>query len=339
MQTATKREAFGRVLVTGATGFLGRAVAEALEHEGHTVLRGARNRPAAAPAGQAWIGHGDIGPQTRWDAPLVGVETVVHLAGAAHLPETTMAASVDAFSRVNADGTARLASAAVGAGIRRLILMSSALVHGAASPLGRPFSEEDEPAPTNPYARSKLDAERRLMAAARGSGLQWVILRPPMVYGAQARGNFQRLVRLLRTGMPLPLGAATAPRTFIGIDNLAHAVVRCVEHQSAVNQVFLVGDREATSTADFVHRIAAALNRRVWTPRVPPVLLRTGFRLARRERDFERLFDPLELDTRRMRAELDWIPPMSLDEGLARALRPKSTIATVDPGRPAPRAA
>jgi nucleoside-diphosphate-sugar epimerase len=339
MQTATKHEAFGRVLVTGATGFLGRAVAEALERAGYAVVRGARHRPAAAPVGQAWIGHGDIGPQTRWNVPLTGVETVVHLAGAAHFPKTTMAASVNTFARVNADGTARLASAAVGAGIRRLILMSSALVHGAASPPGRPFSEGDEPAPTTPYARSKLDAERRLMAAARGSGLQWVILRPPMVYGPQARGNFQRLVRLLRSGMPLPLGAATAPRTFIGIDNLAHAVVRCVEHQRAANQVFLVGDREATSTADFVRRIAAALNRRVWTPRIPPVLLRTGFQLARREGDFERLFHPLELDTGRIRTALDWMPPMSLEEGLARALHPKSTIPSSDPGRPAPRGA
>jgi|SRR5262245_14234013 len=203
MQTPTKREAFGRVLITGATGFLGRAVAEALERAGHAVLRGARNRPAAAPAGQAWIGHGEIGPQTRWDATLADVETVVHLAGAAHLPDTPMAAPVDAFARINADGRARLASAAVGAGIRRLILMSSPLVHGAASPPGRPFSEED----------------------------------------------------------------------------------------------------------------------------------------ARRERDFERLFHPLELDARRMRTKLNWMPPMSLDEGLARALDPKSTIASVDRGRPAPWAA
>jgi len=186
--------------------------------------------PAAAPVGQAWIGHGDVGPQTRWEAALEGVETVVHLAGLAHLSDASVVAAADAFSHVNAEGTARLAAAAVGAGIRRLVLVSSALVHGEASP-GRPLSEEDEPAPTSPYARSKLASERRLIAAARGSGLQWVILRPPMVYGAKARGNFRRLAGLVRTGLPLPLGSATAPRTFIGIDNLADAVVRCVEHQ------------------------------------------------------------------------------------------------------------
>jgi nucleoside-diphosphate-sugar epimerase len=334
MQMDRKGKAFARVLVTGATGLLGRAVAEALESRGHVVRRGARNRPAATPAGQVWICHGDVGPQTRWDAALEGVETVVHLAGLAHLSDQAAASATDAFSRINGAGTARLASAAVGAGVCRLVLVSSALVHGETSP-GRPFSEEDEPAPISRYAHSKLDSERRLIAAAGGSGLQWVILRPPMVYGAHARGNFRRLVALVRTGLPLPFGSATAPRTFIGIDNLADAVVRCVEHQHAANQVFLVGDNEATSTADFLHRIAAALNRRVWTPRVPTVLLRNGFRLARRERDFHRLFDPLELDTSRMRSLLEWTPPISLEEGLRRAVRSAPTIAAIASRRPA----
>ena len=224
-----------------------------------------------------------------------------------------------AFTRVNAQGTARLAAAAVGAGVRRLVLVSSALVHGEASP-GRPFTEDDAPAPASPYARSKLNSERRLMAAARGSALQWVILRPPMVYGAGAQGNFRRLVGLVRTGLPLPLGAATAPRSFIGIDNLADAVVRCVEHGRAANQVFLLGDAETTSTADFIGRIGRALGRRARTPRVSAALLRTAFRLAGRERDFRRLFDPLELDTSRIRTLLGWSPPVSLDEGLRRAL-------------------
>ena len=308
------------MLVTGATGFLGRAVAEALDRAGHDVLRGGRIASAAAPAGERWIGYGDVGPATRWDEALAGVDVVVHLAGLAHLPDGVAATAADTFARVNAAGTARLASAAVGAGVRRLILMSSGLVHGEASP-GRPFTEADEPAPASPYARSKLDSERRLMAAARGSALQWVILRPPMVYGARAGGNFRRLVDLVRTGLPLPLGAATAPRFFIGIDNLTAAVVRCVEHSRAANQVFLLGDAETTSTADLIHRIAGALGRRVWTPSIPPALLRTAFRLTGRERDYRRLFDPLEIDSSRIHTLLDWSPPVSLDEGLRRAVR------------------
>ena len=316
----TDRNSSSRVLVTGATGFLGRAIAEALARAGHDVLRGGRVEPESAPASERWIGYGDVGPTTRWERTLNAVDTIVHLAGLAHLPDEAAAEAAPTFTRVNAEGTARLASAAVGVGVRRLILVSSALVHGEASS-GRPFTEADVPAPASPYARSKLDAERRLVAAARGSALQWVILRPPMVYGARAKGNFRRLVALVRTGLPLPLGAATAPKTFIGIDNLADAVVRCVEHPSAANQVLLLGDAETTSTADFIPRIVQALGRRAWTPRVPPTLARTAFRLARRERDYRRLFDPLELDASRIRTLLDWRPPVSLDEGLRRAVR------------------
>jgi nucleoside-diphosphate-sugar epimerase len=319
MQTGSNPEASGRVLVTGATGFLGRAVAEALGRAGHDVLRGGRRAPAAS-GGERWVGYGDVGPATRWDEALAGVDAVVHLAGLAHLFDATAATAARTFTRVNAEGTARLASAAVGAGVRRLILMSSVLVHGEASP-GRPFIEADAPAPASPYAHSKLDSERRLVAAARGSALEWVILRPPMVYGPRAAGNFRRLVGLVRSGLPLPLGAATAPRTFIGIDNLADAVVRCVTDERAANQVFLVGDAETTSTRELINRIATALGRREWTPRVSPALLRAAFRLAGRERDYRRLFDPLELDSSRIRSLLGWSPPVSLDEGLRSAVR------------------
>jgi UDP-N-acetyl-alpha-D-quinovosamine dehydrogenase len=313
-------QSLSRVLVTGATGFLGQAVADALAKAGHDVLRGARTVPAIARAGTRWIGYGEVGPATRWEAALAGVEVVVHLAGLAHLPDAVAATAAETFTRVNAEGTARLASAAVGAGVRRLVLVSSALVLGEASP-GRPFTEDDEPAPAGTYARSKLDSERRLVEAARGSALEWVILRPPMVYGAGAGGNFRRLVKLVRTRAPLPLGAATARRTFIGIDNLADAVAHAVEHPLAANQVFLIGDAETTSTADFVHRIAAATGRGVWTPRVPPALLRAAFRAAGRERDYRRLFDPLEVDISHIRDSLGWSPPLSLEDSLRRALR------------------
>jgi nucleoside-diphosphate-sugar epimerase len=142
-----------------------------------------------------------------------------------------------------------------------------------------------------------------------------------MVYGAGARGNFRRLVGLVRTGLPLPLGAATAPRSFIGVDNFADAVISCLTHPRAANQVFLVSDAETTSTADFVRRIAGVLGRRAWLPAVPPSLLRPTFGLAGRALDFRRLFDPLDLDCSRIRTQLDWSPPMSLDEGLQRAVR------------------
>jgi nucleoside-diphosphate-sugar epimerase len=314
-------------LVTGATGFLGQGVARALARAGHDVVRGARVVPAAAGGG-VWVGYGDVGPDTRWDDVLAGINTVVHLAGLAHLPDEAAASAAEAFHRVNVDGTIGLAHAAVRAGVRRVILMSSALVHGQTSTC-RPFKETDPPAPRTPYARSKLGSERGVQQAARGSRLQWVILRPPMVYGAGAGGNFRRLVGLARANVPMPLGAATAARSFIGIDNLADAVVRCVEHPAAVNQTFLVADAETTSTVGLVRHIADALQRRVWMPYVPPLLLRAVLAAIGRSRDADRLLEPLELDTTRICTLLDWSPPVSLAEGVRRAVATHSKAASM----------
>ena len=257
-------------------GFLGRAVAEAL---------GARG-PRCACAARAQCGRrsrarlGRLRRRRRRSLPGTARSTVsttvVHLAGLAHLPDATAAAAAETFARVNAEGTARLASAAaVGAGVRRFVLMSSALVHGQASP-GRPFTEDDAPAPASPYARSKLDSERRLHGGRDGVSAAMGDPAPADGLRRRARGATSAgWSQLVRAGVPLPLGAATAPRSFIGIDNLADAVVRAVEHPRAANQVFLVADAETTSTVDLVH-----LHRRrrsvgaFWTPHVPAALLR-----------------------------------------------------------------
>ena len=283
---------------------------------GYDVLRGSRSA-LSATSGEDWLPYGDFGPSTPWEGLLIGVDVIVHLA-ASHLANATTAAAAEAFIVSTSKVPDALHAAAAAAGVRRLILMSSALVHGETSP-HRPFTEEDEPNPISPYACSKLQSERRLRIAA-GSALQWTILRPPLVYGARARGNFRRLVELVRKGLPLPLGAATAPRSFIGVDNLADAVVRCIEDDSAANQVFLLGDAESSSTADLVRRIAATLARPVMVPRISPTLVRSAFQLARRGRDYHRLFDPFALDGSRIRATLDWSPPISMEDGLRRAL-------------------
>jgi nucleoside-diphosphate-sugar epimerase len=314
-----RRSAAGRVLVTGATGFIGSATAAALERAGHEVIRAARALPAGASP-QRWVVHGDIGPATPWQPALAGIDAVVHAAGLAHLPDESAARAAEAFDRVNATGTARLAAAASAAGVRRFVLLSSALVHGWTH-AGRPLTEADTPAPQTAYARSKLDAEQRLRDAAGAQGtMSWVVLRPPLVYGPGVKANFRRLMRIAATGLPIPLGAATAPKSFIGIDNFASAIARCLAHAGAANQTFLVCDAETTSTADVIGRLAAAQGRRAWLPAVPATLLRPAFAALGRGRDFDRLFAPLAIDCQRIRTTLAWTPPVSLDEGLRRAV-------------------
>jgi len=306
----------GRVLVTGATGFLGGAVAAALSSAGCAVLRGARTGPGSVRDGEAWIGYGEIGPETNWDVALDGVHTIVHAAGLAHLEDRAGAA--ERLWQVNVGGAASLAACAVARRVSRFILISSVAVNGSTT-AGRPFSEDSGEHPDNSYALSKLEAEMRLKDIARGTGMECVILRPPLVYGFGARGNFRRLVNLVRSGLPLPLGSATAPRSFIAIDNLTSVIRRCVEHPAAANQTFLVRDAELASTVHLIHGIAAALGRRVWTPRIPASVMRAAFNLAGREGDFRRLFAPLDIDCGKVRKLLDWSPTVSMAEGLRRA--------------------
>ena len=227
----------------GATGFLGRAVAAALAGAGHDVVRGAR----AIAGRRRRRGVGRLRRRRpgipRWDGALDGIDVVVHLAGLAHLPDEMAAAAADAFARVNAEGTARLAAAAAHAGVRRFVLMSSALVHGAGEPRAALHRGRRAGAGNALCALQARLSERRLTAAARGSALQWVD--PAPADGVRRRGARQLPPsgQLVRAGVPLPLGAATAPKSFIGIDNLADAVVRAVEHPRAAGQVFLVGRR------------------------------------------------------------------------------------------------
>ena len=316
-QSESARILRGRVLVTGATGFLGGAVAAHLSSTGCAVLRGARTTPSTPRLGEDWIGYGEIGPETGWDVALEGVDTIVHAAGLAHMDDDAGGPAM--HWRVNTEGTAILAASAVERRVRRFILISSIAVNGSAIS-GEPFTEVCVEHPGNAYACSKLGAEMRLKEIALGTDMEYVILRPPLVYGCSARGNFPRLVSLVRSGLPLPLGCATAPKSFIAIDNLTSVIRRCVEHPSAANQTFLVSDAELVSTVDFIHAIATALGRRVWTPRIPAHAMRAAFKLAGRERDFRRLFEPLLIDSRKVCKFLDWSPPLPMVEALRRAI-------------------
>jgi nucleoside-diphosphate-sugar epimerase len=223
------------------------------------------------------------------------------------------------FRAVNAAGSAALARAARTAGVRRLVLLSTTTVYGDRSH-GRPFDESSPPAPATPYAQSKLEAEQLVAGILKGSPTELVVLRPPLVYGPGAKGNFARLVRLVQRGIPLPLGSVRNKRSLVFVDNLADAIMRALDHPAATGRTYVVSDGEDVSTPDLIARLAAALGRQPRLFAVPPALLRLVGALLGRGDEIGRLLDDMAVDSSRIRTELGWRPPFTVDEGLSRSV-------------------
>lgn len=302
-----------RILVTGATGFVGRALVRRLAADRRAVR--AAVRAPAAPAAVETVAVGEIGPDTDWSAALRGVDAVVHVAARAHVLRESSAEAHARYRAVNTLGALRLAEAAAAAGVRRFVFLSSARVHGERS-IDAPFTESSPLLATDPYGRSKAEAELGLAALARDSRLEPVILRPPLVYGPEARGNFARLVALVARGVPLPLGAVRNRRSLIFLGNLVDAIVRALDHPAAAGETFMVSDGEDVSTPELVRRIARALGKPARLVPIPGALLRLAGTLAGRADDVGRLLDDLVVDGTKIRASLSWSPVFTLDEGL-----------------------
>lgn len=302
------------ILVTGGTGFIGRALVTRLVQDRAQVRSSVRHRPKSSIEVQA----PSLGSDAEWRSALEGMTTVIHTAARAHVLKEQAESPIQIFREVNSAGTLQLARQAAEVGVQRFLFISSIGVNGTQSI--KPFTESDVPHPVEPYAVSKLEAEQGLMELSRETGMEVVIIRPPLVYGAGAPGNFGRLANALRRGIPLPLGAVTQNRrTLVGLDNLVDLIVTCAYHPAAANQVFLAGDDEDLSTADLLRRLAKAFG---VSPRLLPVpvpLLKAIASAAGKSGMLERLCGSLQLDTTKAREVLGWTPPLTVDEGLARA--------------------
>lgn len=305
-----------RVLLTGATGFVGRVLCEHLARAGHTVrvaLRSERPLPAGASE-RAPVG--EIGAATAWEAALRDVDLVVHAAARTHVLHADPGGAAR-YAEVNAEGTRRLAQAAAAAGVRRFVYLSSIKVNGEAT-RERPYTAADPPAPADAYGRSKLQGETWLAQAAASGGMQAAVVRPPLVYGPGVRANFLRLMRWVDRRRPLPFGAIRNRRSLVNVWNLADLIAALLAHPGAVHGVWLVSDGEDCSTPELIQHLGRALSRPVRLLAVPVPLLRLAAVLSGRGREAARLCDSLAVDDGPTRAALGWHPPVPLDEALAR---------------------
>ncbi len=298
-----------RVLVTGATGFIGRGLVERCVTDG-IALRAALRTPSPLPVETVVVG--EIGPDTDWRAALQGIDAVVHLAGRAHVVRHETDALAQ-FRRVNAAGTARLAVQAEAAGVRRFVLVSS--VKAAADTSARPLTETDPATPGTPYGISKLEGEAALAAAAHR--METVILRPPLVYGPGVAANFRALLRLVDSGWPLPLSAVSNRRSLIARDNLMDAIVVALAAPGAACGVFYVSDGEPLSTPALIRALGQALSRPVRLFAMPPSWLRAAAAALGRSDAADSLLASLEIDGSAFRAATGWRPRLSQEEAFA----------------------
>jgi len=312
-----------QILVTGAAGFIGHQLCRRILAEGHdlqTLVRTGR-RDVASPHLMPHI----VADLTR---PLGNVlanyrpTAIIHLAARAHYLRDTAPDPLAEFRRVNRDATLSLARWAATTGVRRFVYVSSIGVNGSVTQPGAPFTESSPPAPHDPYAVSKYEAEIALQELAVRSGMELCVVRPPLVYGPDAPGNFRRLVRLLQTGLPLPFGAIRNQRSLIYVENLAEALIRCAVEPAAAGQLFLVSDRPAVSTPELLRLMARAMGTRPWLVPVPLPLMRVSLRLMGKARALEKLATSLEVDDSHIRSTLAWQPSVSMEEALARTFAP-----------------
>lgn len=308
-----------RVLVTGGQGFVGKALVACALAQGLTVRVSSRRNVILADRHLEHFHTGDLSPATDWLVALQDVDTVVHCAARAHVMKDEAANPLEVFRVANFDGTMNLARQAVSERVRRFVFISSIGVNGAVT-LDTPFNEDSEPAPHSPYAVSKYEAEVGLRTLAEEAGLEVVIIRPPLVYGHSAPGNFGALMRAVQSGWPLPLGAVHNRRSFVALDNLADFIINCVINPQAANQTFLVSDGQDLSTTELVQGIACAVGAPSRLLPVPVWALEVAAALLGKKDIVQRLCGNLQVDISKARRLLGWTPPVSVGEGLRRAV-------------------
>lgn len=304
------------VLVTGAAGFLGSALMSELLHRSYPVVGSVRD--VAGKSVENLVSSGPISAKTDWSEALVNKDVVIHCAARVHVMYDRENDPLKAFREVNVGGTLGLARQAAAAGVQRFIFVSSIKVNGEQTPVGHAFFSHDAPSPEDFYGISKHEAELGLRELAAKTGMEVVIIRPPLVYGPGVKGNFASMIKLVSKGLPLPLGAVNNKRSLVALDNLVDLIITCISHPGAANETFLVSDGEDLSTTQLLRGVAEAMSKSSRLIPIPGGILRFCATLLGEKSLAQRLLGSLQVDISYTQKRLNWTPPLTVTQGLQR---------------------
>jgi UDP-glucose 4-epimerase len=305
------------ILITGATGFIGQQlIKHLLSQKRHSITALVRNQNHSLPSSVNTILVPSIDGATDFSTHLSSIDIVIHLAARVHKMKDLGRSSYDAYRSINTEGTVKLAEQAATAGVKRFIYLSSIKVNGETTIPAHPFTADDTPHPTDPYAVSKYRAEVALQSFSKKNKLEYVIIRPPLVYGPGVKANFEKLITLIYRRIPLPLGAVKNQRSLVSIDNLVGLITHCISHPRAANQVFLVSDDNDLSTTDLLQLIGKTMNRPVRLLPIPEKALCFISKLFGKKNIAQRLLGNLQIDISKTKNLLDWHPTKTPEEGI-----------------------
>jgi nucleoside-diphosphate-sugar epimerase len=323
------------ILFTGATGFIGSYLLPILSQQKLQITAAVRKNLSQSLSGSIRIVKvGNIDEKTNWQEALEGIDIVIHLAARAHIINETIPNPEAEFIKVNTQGTANLIQQSIQAGVKHFIFISS--IGAMTTQSDRILTENSPCHPDSPYGRSKLQAEQALINLAKDTNMTWTILRPTLVYGPGNPGNMERLMKLIKRGLPLPFGAIKNRRSFVFVGNLVAAIITCLDHPNAANQIFLISDNQDVSTPQLIRLIAQQIQQPCQLLPVPTTLLRflgylgdrvesiTGKNLPFNTYSIDRLLGSLTVDSSHIQKTLDWQPPFTLEQGLAQTIQPEN---------------
>ena len=301
--------------MTGANGFIGQSLSLELILQGHLVRATLRNVISQSNDFRQVV-VGPIDGETDWSIALRDVDTVIHLVARVHVMKDASIDPLTEFRKVNVEGALNLAKQAAKAGVKRFIFISSIKVNGEHTDLDKPFTEVDLADPQDAYGISKFEAEQGLLLIAQQTGMEVVIIRPPLIYGPGVKANFKSMLHFVKRGIPLPFGIINNKRSFVYLGNLISLIIRCIDHPEAANQVFLVSDGEDLSTTQLLTGCAKALGVKARLLPVPQKLIEFFANLLGKQDMAQRLCGNLQVDISKARNLLNWTPPVSVEDGL-----------------------